>query len=484
MICRLLKPTLCGTHIVLLWIVVVARTLAAASDGERPNLIWIMADDLGYGELGCYGQRSIQTPSLDQMASEGLCFTHFYAGATVCAPSRCVLMTGQHQGRTRVRGNAGAENANGQALRAGDTTIADVLKHAGFRTALVGKWGLGDVGPADSGLPRKHGFDEFVGYLNQVHAHNHFPEFLWRNEEQIPLPNVVQRVGTSGAGYATKAVQFADDFLADEAMKFVVENQGERFFLYWSLSIPHANNEQTAALKNGADVPEWGVYADKDWPEPDKGHAAMITRLDGYVGRLMALLRSLHLENETLVLFTSDNGPHDESNHDLARFRPTGSFSGIKRSLTDGGIRVPMVAWWPRTIRPGTRSDHVAYFGDWMATASELAHGTMPKDCDSISFVPTLVGNPQGQRKHEFLYWEFHEGGFQQAALYRGRWKGIRSGDPDAPLLLYDLDADVAERTDVADVHPEIVARIRDFLNSARTESPDWPGRPLSRPGA
>jgi len=441
---------------------------------ERPNIIVIMADDLGYGDLGCYGQKVITTPHLDRMAREGLRFTHFYAGATVCAPSRSVLMTGQHHGHTRVRGNAGAANPVAQALRLDDITVAKVLQTAGYRTVLIGKWGLGDAGAAASGLPRRHGFDEFFGYLNQQHAHNHFPDFLWRNEEKISLPNKITPVGDSGAGYATEARQFADDLFADEALKFVAANKSRPFFLYWSMVIPHANNERTRALKNGAQVPDFGPYADKDWPDPDKGQAAMISRMDGYVGRMLAALREQGLAKNTLVIFTSDNGPHNESNHDLARFHPSGPFSGIKRSLTDGGIRVPALAWWPGRIAAGVESAHVAYFGDWMATAAELAGAKTPDGCDSISFVPTLLGKPRAQAQHEFLYWEFHEGGFKQAALYQGRWKGIRSGGPQAPVRLYDQQTDIAEKVDVAEKHPDITAKIDEYLSTARSPSADW----------
>lgn len=440
----------------------------------RPNIILILADDLGYGELGCYGQQVIATPQLDRMAREGLRFTHFYAGATVCAPSRSVLMTGQHQGHTRVRGNAGAKNPAAQALRAEDTTVARVLQQAGYRTALIGKWGLGDVGAAASGLPRRQGFDEFFGYLNQVHAHNHFPDFLWHNEEKVPLANKVTAVGTHGGGYASDAAQFADDLFADAAVKFVTDNKSRPFFLYWSPVIPHANNERTKALKNGAEVPDYGSYAQRDWPDPDKGQAAMVSRLDGYVGRLLARLRELKIADNTLVIFTSDNGPHNESNHKLARFQPSGPLSGIKRSLTDGGIRVPVIAWWPEHIAPGSVSDHVGYFGDWMATAAQLAGATVPAGCDSISFAPTLLGQSAAQPQHEFLYWEFHEGGFKQAALYAGRWKGIRSGEPGAPIVLYDQQADIAEKTNVAAQHPEIAAKIGAYLSQARSDSSDW----------
>jgi arylsulfatase A-like enzyme len=462
---------------VLLALLSVVGTASFGVAAERPNLIWVMADDLGYADLGCFGQKTIQTPHLDRMAKEGLRLTHFYAGATVCAPSRCVLMTGQHHGHTRVRGNAGSGNPMAQSLRPEDTTVAKVLQQAGYRTALVGKWGLGDAVVAEPGLPRKQGFDEFFGYLNQGHAHNHFPDFLWRNEERVSLPNVVTAMGERGAGYATEAKVFADDLFADEALKFVAENKARPFFLYWSMVVPHANNERSRVLKDGAEVPDYGPYADRDWPNPDKGQAAMITRLDSYVGRLLAELQKLGLAEKTLVVFTSDNGPHDESNHDLARFNSAGPYSGIKRSLTDGGIRVPFIAWWPGKVKAGSESGLAAYFGDWMATAAELAGAKSPANLDSISLVPTLLGKADAQQPHEFLYWEFHEGGFKQAALYQGRWKGLRKGGPDAPVALYDQQNDPAEKTDVAAQNPEIAARLSAYLQTARTPSPDWEPR-------
>jgi len=446
---------------------------------EKPNLIFILADDLGYGELGCYGQQVIQTPRLDRMAKEGLRFTHFYAGATVCAPSRSVLMTGQHHGRTRVRGNADRQNPAAQALRPGDVTVAKVLKEAGYATALIGKWGLGNVGQAESGLPRKQGFDFFFGYLSQVHAHNHFPDYLWRNETREALPNVIVPIGEDGAGYATEAKVFADDLFAEEALKFVRANKGKPFFLFWSMVVPHANNERTRELKDGAEVPDYGPYADRAWPNPDKGHAAMITRMDGYVGRMLDELKSLGIAERTLVIFTSDNGPHNESRHDLARFKPSGPFTGIKRSLTDGGIRVPCIAWWPGTVSAGAESAHVASFADWLPTAAQLAGAAMPADIDGLSFVPALRGET-GQHAHEFLYWEFHEGGFRQAALYQGRWKGIRSGAPDATVRLFDQWNDVAETNDVAAVYPEIARKIGDYLKTARSESAEW--QPVWKP--
>ena len=447
--------------------------LAVSAADRQPNIIYILADDLGYGDLGCYGQKVIQTPELDRMAKEGVRFTQFYAGATVCAPSRSVLMTGLHHGHTRVRGNAGQKNPAAQALRESDLTVAKHLQSAGYKTALIGKWGLGDVGAAESGLPRKQGFDEFYGFLNQHHAHNHFPDFLWRNETKEALPNVVTPVGETGAGYATKMEKFADDLFAEESLRFVERNKDRPFFLYWSMVVPHANNERAVALGDGADVPDYGPYAENAWPKQDKGQAAMITRLDGYVGRMLAKLKELGLEKDTLVVFTSDNGPHNEARHDLTRFHPSGPFSGIKRSLTDGGIRVPFIAWWPGRIKAGRETGHVAYAGDFFATASQLAGRSAPAGLDSVSFVPSLT--EQGdQTAHEFLYWEFHEGGFRQAALLDGRWKGIRSGGPTRTVRLHDLKNDVAEQKDVAAEHPEVAQRLGEYLSTARTESADW----------
>jgi arylsulfatase A-like enzyme len=440
---------------------------------DRPNLIFVLADDLGYGELGSYGQKVIETPNLDRMAVEGMRFTHFYAGATVCAPSRSVLMTGLHHGHTRVRGNA-KKDLSVQSLKPDDITVPKVLQSAGYRTSLVGKWGLGDVGNAETGLPRRQGFDEFFGYLNQNHAHNHFPDYLWRNESKELLPNDRVPVGDSEGGYARKPKAYADDLFTDEALRFVEANRDRPFFLYLSLVAPHANNERTKELGDGTEVPDLGPYADKKWPTQDKGQAAMITRMDGHVGRLLDKLRETGLDKKTLVIFTSDNGPHNESKHDLTRFSPSGPFTGIKRSLTDGGIRVPFIAWWPESIKAGSVSKHVGYFGDWMATAAELSKASPPASTDSISFVPTLRGNDSDQKSHEFLYWEFHEGGFKQAALYQGRWKGIRSGGPTAPVALYDQLNDIEEKKNVAKEHPEIAATINRYLGSARSECPDW----------
>ena len=447
---------------------------AALAQAPRPNLILILADDLGYGELGSYGQKVIQTPHLDRMAAEGMRFTQFYAGSTVCAPSRSVLMTGLHLGHTRVRGNAGLRNPEAQSLRPGDVTVARVLQQSGYATGLVGKWGLGEAG--SEGEPRRQGFDYYFGFLNQTHAHNHFPAYLWRNGEKVPLPNVVQPVGeVPGAGYATKRVAYADDICADDSLDFISRHRDRPFFLFVSLVTPHANNERSRELGDGNEVPDYGIYADRPWKDSVKGHAAMITRLDRDVGRLFAHLKQLGLDERTAVFFSSDNGPHREGgpDYDPGFFQASGPLRGIKRSLTDGGIRVPFLARWPGRIKAGVVSDHVGYFGDMMATWTELAGVPTPAGTDSLSLVPTLLGRP-GQRKHEFLYWEFYEQGVSQAVLLDGRWKAMRLRTPTAPIELYDLASDLAEKPDVAAQHPDLVARAAGLFTSARRDNEHW----------
>ena len=450
---------------------VVAEDLVAKD--QRPNIVFILADDLGYGDLGCYGQRIIRTPHLDRMAAEGLRFTQFYAGSTVCAPSRSVLMTGQHVGHTRVRGNAGSKNPGAQMLRDADVTVAEVLHAAGYRTALIGKWGLGL--PGDEGVPNRQGFDDFFGFLSQTHAHNHYPDYLWRNDKRETLPNVVTPVGDGGGGYATIRKQYAADLFSDESLKFVEANRERPFFLYLALTVPHANNERTRELKDGAEVPDFGPYAAESWPDADKGQAAMITRMDDHIGKLLARIKQLGLDKRTLVMFSSDNGPHKEAGHDPERFDPNGPLSGYKRSMTDGGIRVPMIARWPGVIEPGRTSDHVGYFGDLMATCAELAGTQMPEGCDSISFVPTLLGSESGrtQAVHPYLYWEFHEGAATQQAVRLQNWKGIRAYG--GRTALYDLSTDVGETKDVAAEHPDVVYRIEEILAEAHVDNVDWP---------
>jgi uncharacterized sulfatase len=440
---------------------------------QRPNIIFILADDLGYGDIGCYGQTRIRTPRLDQMAAEGMRFTQAYSGSTVCAPSRCVLMTGQHVGHARVRGNAGKNNPLAQSLRASDITVARVLKDAGYRTGLVGKWGLGDVGAAQEGLPGRHGFDYFFGYLNQQHAHNYYPSFLWRNETKVQLANVVPNEDPSGAGVASERRQYAHDLLAEEAFQFIRESRNQPFFLYFAPTIPHANNE---AKEKGMEVPDLGEYGALDWPQPQKAHAAMITRLDRDIGRMLDLLKALDLDAKTLVIFSSDNGPHKEGGFSPAFNQSTGPLRGIKRDHYEGGIRVPMIVRWPGTVPPGQVRDTTWSFADVLPTCADLAGTPAPSGLDGESVAPTLLGQAQPRLNERFFYWEFHEGGFKQAARWKN-WKAVRNRI-DHPIELYDLAADVSERNNVAAAHPSVVARLETYLNSARTHSPDWPIRP------
>ena len=469
-------PPLPRLRSVLLWLMLCVS--AVAQPERRPNIIFILADDLGYGEVGCYGQSKILTPNLDRMAAEGMRFTQFYAGNTVCAPSRSVLMTGLHVGHTRVRGNGGGA---AQQLTAADVTVARVLHEAGYATGLVGKWGLGEVG--DEGEPTRQGFDTYFGHLNQTHAHNHFPSFLWRNGVKVELPNDLVPLGAvPGAGYATKRVAYAGDLFATEAAAFIERQRAGPFFLFLSLVAPHANNERSRELGDGNEVPDVGPYADRPWNESQKNHAAMITRLDRDVGALLAQLRTLGLDDRTLVMFSSDNGPHREGgpNYHPDFFAASGPFSGIKRALTEGGIRVPFIARWPGQIPAGTVSNEVGYFGDLMATWGELAGGKVPAGLDSVSLVPTLLRRGT-QVRHPYLYWEFYEGAISQAVLLEGRWKGIRS-PRGSELKVYDLQTDPGEQVNVASAQPAITRRIEAALQEAHVDNEHWNFKSESAP--
>ncbi len=449
-------------------------SIAGFAQAPRPNIVFILADDLGYGELGCYGEKLIATPHADRLAAEGMKFTQFYAGCTVCAPSRSVLLTGQHMGHTTVRGNAGRGDSAAQTLHAGDVTIARVVHDAGYATSLVGKWGLGNED--EEGEPRKQGFDEYFGFLNQTHAHNHFPDFLWRNGEKIALPNVVTPVGQiPGVGYATKRVVYANDLFFDEARAFIARNRARPFFLYLALTTPHANNEAARLLGDGNEVPDHHAYDKQPWNDSQKNHAAMITRMDDGIGAVMAQLRELGLDERTLVIFTSDNGPHREGGPNYAPefFTASGPLRGIKRDLWDGGIRVPFIARWSGQIKAGTQSAHVAYFGDFMATFADLAGGKTPPERDSISLLPTLLARG-AQVKHDFLDWEFYEGGTSQCVLLGERWKGLRLKSPAAPIALYDLAGDLSEKMDVGANNPELIARVAEIMRTAHVDNAHW----------
>ena len=417
---------------------------------RKPNIIFILADDLGYGELGCYGQKKIKTPNIDKLAAEGMRFTQCYAGSPVCAPSRCVLMTGLHTGHAIVRGNAAVP------LRPEDQTVAELLKKADYRTCAVGKWGLGLE--KTTGAPNKKGFDEWPGYLDQLHAHNYYPTQIWRNTNLLLLDrNLGGRKG-----------DYTHDLFTRVSTNFLRMSKGRPFFLYVAFTIPHANNE---LKEKGMEVPSDEPYAKEPWPQAEKNKAAMITRLDDSVGKIMTRLKELGLDENTVVFFSSDNGPHKEGGVDPKFFESSGPLRGIKRDVYEGGIRVPMIVRWPGRIKPGAISDQVWAFWDFLPTAAAIAGTKPPSDIDGISMLPALVG--KRQKDHDFLYWEFHENGFSQA-VRMGDWKAVRLG-PDKPLELYQLKTDPAETENVAASNRGIVKKIEQYLASARSESKDWP---------
>ena len=453
----------------LLSITLMILFLSSISIADKPNIIFIMADDLGYGDLGCFGQQRMKTPHLDQMAKEGMRLTQFYAGSTVCAPSRCVLMTGLHTGHCFIRGN-GKDN-----LRPTDVTVANLLKDAGYRTGLAGKWGLGHEG--STGTPNRQGFDFFYGYLDQHHAHNYYPSFLVRNESRVSLENVVPNEGKYGQGVASEKNQYSHELIMNEALGFIRRNAHDPFFLYLALTIPHANNE---AGKKGMEIPSYGNYADKDWPEPQKGHAAMISKMDEDLGVMFALLKELKIDEKTLVIFTSDNGPHAEGGNNPDFQNSNGPLKAIKRSLHEGGIRVPTIARWPNQIQAGTTSDHVGAFWDVMPTLAEVAGiaDRCPREIDGISFLPTLTGKPDAQKPHEYLFWAFYERGGARAIRQNG-WKAIQQ-PIHTKVRLYNLKDDVGEEHDLADQKQDLVQSLTKKMDDSYAPSNRWkfPRRP------
>jgi arylsulfatase A-like enzyme len=445
---------------------------AAAAEPRAPNIVLILADDLGYGDLGCYGQQRIKTPNLDKLAAGGMRFTQFYAGSTVCAPSRCSLMTGYHSGRSRIRANRAVP------LEPEDVTIAEVLKSRGYATALCGKWGLGDEGT--TGVPNRQGFDHFYGYLDQGHAHNYYPAFLLRNEKRTPLANVVPDAKKNGAGVASEKKQYSHDVIFADALDFIDANKAKPFFLYLAFTIPHANNE---AKSEGMEVPDLGEYAKLDWPPAQKGHAAMISRMDADVGRLLDRLRQLKLADDTLVIFSSDNGPHSEGGNDPNFNNSNGPLRGKKRDLFDGGIRVPMIAYWPGKIKAGTTSDYIGAFWDVLPTLAELTEAVkeVPKDIDGISFAPTLLGQPDKQKQHDALYWAFYERGGAQA-VRMGQWKAVEQ-PIGSQIQLFDVTKDTGEQHDVAAEHPDVVAKAKAAFARENRPNELWKFEPENPPG-
>jgi arylsulfatase A-like enzyme len=439
----------------------------ASAAPTRPNIILILADDLGYGDLGCYGQKRIQTPNIDRLAKEGMRFTDFYAGSTVCAPSRCVLMTGYHTGHCLIRGN-GKDN-----LRPEDVTLAEVLKKAGYTTALFGKWGLGHEG--STGVPTKQGFDQFFGYLDQGHAHNYYPAFLMKGDSRFPLKNEVPPGPTEfGSGVATKKVEYSHDLIFQQAIEYLDSRKSAAspFFMYLAFTTPHANNE---AGKAGMEVPDYGRYAKIDWPDPQKGHAAMITRMDADIGRLLKRVKEMGQDENTLIFFSSDNGPHREGGNDPDFNDSNGPLKGIKRDLTDGGIRVPFIARWPGKIETDTVTNIVGGFQDILPTLAELT-GTekeVPKDIDGISILPTLTSDLEKKELHDYLYWAFYEGNRAGQAVRIGTYKAIEQ-PKGSPLRLYNLKGDIGEEKDLAADQPEMVAKAKEVMAKAYRPSERW----------
>jgi arylsulfatase A-like enzyme len=446
-------------------------TTVALAGGDKPNIVFILADDLGYGDLGCYGQKRIKTPNLDRIASEGIRFTEAYAGATVCAPSRCVLMTGLHIGHAGVRGLR-PPYMPGSAMQSSDNSVAKVLKDAGYTTGIIGKWGLGEPTRNVDGLPSRQGFDFFYGFLTHGHAHNHYPDYLWRNLTKKTLRNVVSKNPAYKGNVSEKKIEYAHDYLADESLKFVSEHKDRPFFLFLCFTIPHANNEAGA---DGMEVPDYGIYATRDWPNPEKGKAAMISRMDADVGRLMARIEELGIDDNTLVMFSSDNGPPVNEGGRQPEFNDSnGPLRGFKGDMYEGGIRVPFIARWPARVKAGIMSSAPITFADILPTLAKLGNGATPSRTDGLDFSPTLSGVVQPELSDRFLYWEFGKYGvYAQGARWQN-WKAVR--DLKAKTTeLFDLAADIGESRNLAAAHPDLVARFTEHFDTARDESAEWP---------
>jgi len=484
--------------------------LSADGDAKRPpNIIFILADDLGYAELGCYGQQKIKTPHLDRLAAEGMRFTQNYCGNAVCAPSRCALMTAKHPGHAYVRDNRavkleelpeearqryGLEYGGQQPIPDAEVTIAEVLKQKGYATAAVGKWGLGQIGT--TGDPNQQGFDLFFGYNCQAHAHTYYPGHLWRNHDKVLLHNHPPVPGharlpdgadpNDPASYEPfKGQDYSADHMIEAALDFIRENRQRPFFLYVPSTIPHV----ALQIPDEELKPYLGKWEEKPFvgggytphQTPRAAYAAMISRLDKDTGRIMALLAELDLDDNTLVMFSSDNGTtHLDKEVDYEFFESVGPLRGLKGSLYEGGIRVPLIARWPGKIQPGTTTDHLTAFWDVMPTIAEVTGAETPAGIDGISFAPTLLGRPDDQKQHEFLYWEFPGYGGQQA-LRMGDWKAVRQNmlrrnNPDPlKIELYNLKDDIGESRDVAAEHPEIVARMRAIMAAQHVPSQLFP---------
>ena len=439
---------------------------------DKPNIIYILVDDLGYGDLGCYGQKIIKTPNIDKLASEGMRFTDHYAGSAVCAPSRCVIMTGKHTGHSTVIDNKeiprdsvphGDKGAAGQGpLKPDEITLAQVAKKAGYKTACIGKWGMGGLN--STGDPNKVGFDHFFGYYDQRDSHYFYIDYLWRNGQPVQLKDNPRLKN-----------QYSHDLLFDESVKFIKDNKERPFFLFLTFTIPHAELIVPAdSMKQYEGIEERKPWPDKAFDykvvresfgpynyceKPRQTFAAMVSRLDRDVGRLINLLKEEGLDKKTLLMFSSDNGPHYEGGADPAFFKSAGPLRGAKRSLHDGGIRVPFIAWQPEKIKAGSVSNHPSAFWDLMPTLCELIGVEIPKDSDGISFLPTLYQAPQ--KKHKYLYWQFRG----NQALRQGKWKLLQLGKKH---LLYNLEEDIGEKVNLADKYPDKVAELKNLFEQAK----------------
>jgi arylsulfatase A-like enzyme len=441
----------------------------------RPNVVFILADDLGYGDLGCFGQKVIATPHIDHLATEGVRLTQHYAGSTVCAPSRCALMTGKHVGHGSIRGNQPV----GQLIRPEETTLAEVFKQAGYATGIIGKWGMGNKPANDDAL--KNGFDYHFGFVDMWHAHTFFSEFLYRNGEKYFLegnktemtPDAQKVFGEKrpipddiclGIGVQkTKYVPYEFD---REVSEFLEKNKSQPFFLMLTVNTPHANSE---FKKDGMEVTNFGEFEGKDWKNPEKGFAKMIRDLDNSVGKITDQLKALGLDDNTIVIFTSDNGPHQEGGHSPDYFDSNGLLRGTKRDMYEGGIRVPTIVRWKNTLKANTTSAHISAFWDWLPTFCDLTGSPKPAQIDGISLLPTLMGKPKNQAQHKYLYWEFYELGGRQAVRW-GDWKGVKLNveDPKNTVFeLYNLKNDISETKNVAAKNPAVVKQIERMMREA-----------------
>ena len=448
---------------------------------NRPNIIYIYADDLGYGELGCYGQEKIKTPHLDRMASEGMVFTHHYTGAPVCAPARCMLMTGQHAGHSYIRGNyelgefADSLEGGQMPLPPGILTLPSMLKKKGYTTALCGKWGLGM--PHNSGSPLKHGFDYYYGYLDQKQAHNHYPAHLWENDLQDTLDNAEiyvhkplnpETARDQDFEYFTGRT-YAPQKITEKAVEFIRTHKKKPFFLYLPYTLPHLSLQappEYVSLYRGKfeESPYHGERGYASTRYPRSTYAGMVTCLDDQAGIILRTLEEEDLSRHTIVMFSSDNGATFTGGADTYFFNSQGILRGNKMDLYEGGIRIPFMVRWPGKVRAGSGSTHISTQYDLMATLADITRSDID-ETDGISFLPELRGRNEKQRAHQYLYFEYPEKGGQVAVRMKN-WKGVRTNvreNPDAPWEIYNLESDPSERINVAEEHPELTEQFNNI---------------------